>query len=116
MLTLPTLSLLFSLSLTSKENSISSYVTMMLLWAIETKQNQKQKLKKRGWNIYFGKRKKNRDRRRLRKEGKAKTLTGWWGFNRVLSWELRVSETKTFRRCSIPVGVLRVIKVGKMDI
>ena len=33
-------------------------------------------MKKGGWNIYFGKRKKNSDWRKVKGEGKAKTLAG----------------------------------------
>ena len=37
---------------------------------------KKQVMKKGGWNIYFGKRKKNSDWRKVKGEGKAKTLAG----------------------------------------
>lgn len=48
---------------------------------------------------------------------KGKDARGMVGLSRVLGWELRVSERKIFRSCSIHmVGMLRVIKVGKMDI
>ena len=71
----PLLFLRFSLPLTSKEKPFISYVTFMLLWATGGKK-KKQVMKKGGWNIYFGKRKKNSDWRKVKGEGKAKTLAG----------------------------------------
>ena len=72
----PLLLFRFSLPLTSKEKSSISYVTLKLLWANEIKQKKKQVMKKGGWNIYFEKREKNSDWRKVREEGKAKTLAG----------------------------------------
>lgn len=72
----PLLFLPFSLPLISKEKSFISYVTLVLLWAIEIKQKKKQVMKKGGWNLYFGKREKNSDGRKVREEGQGKTLAG----------------------------------------
>ena len=111
----PLLFLRFSLPLTSKEKPFISYVTLMLLWAIEIKQQKKQVIKRGGWNIYFGKRKKNSDWRKVKEEGRAKTLAGV-KVSSMLGWELTVSARKTFRSGPIQGGMLRVIKAGEMDI
>ena len=73
--TAPLLFLPFSLPLISKKSFIS-YVTLVLLWAVEIKQKKKQVMKKGGWNLYFGKREKNSDGRKVREEGKGKILAG----------------------------------------
>lgn len=98
------LSPLSSLPLASKENSFSSYVTLMLLWAVKIKQKKKkQKIKKGGWSIYFGKRKKEQRLEESERGMKGTGARGMVGLSRVLGWELRVSERKIFRSCSIHV-------------